>query len=70
MDEFKHYLYHIRLKLEQLEREDIPIDMLMEEISGIAANNWVDRENGKPDLTEEQINSAINRVIAKRYNRN
>jgi hypothetical protein len=70
-DEFKRYIYSTRLKLEKLEmRDDIPLDMLMEEISGIAVYNWVSREDGTPDLTEEQINSAINRVIARKYSRN
>jgi hypothetical protein len=71
LDEFKKYIYSTRLKLEKLEmREDVPLDLLMAEISGIAVYNWVNREDGTPDLTEKQINSAINRVIARKYNRN
>lgn len=70
-DELKRYLYSIKLNLEKLEiREDIPLEMLMEEISNIATDNWVNRENGNPKLTESQINKAINRVIARIYNRN
>lgn len=70
-DELKKYLYSIRLKLNKLEiRDDIPLNLLMDEITNTATINWVCRENANPELTEEQINSAINRVIASKYSRN
>lgn len=69
MDDFKKYIHSTRLKLEKLEmRDDVPLDLLMEQISNIAVDNWV--KTGTPDLTDKQINSAINRVIAKNYNSN
>lgn len=68
LDELKQYLTTIRLKLESLNRDDIPIDMLMDEVSEIATSNWVNL--GKPNLTENQLNKVITRVIAKRYNNN
>ena len=67
-DELKNYLLAIRLKLEKLDRDDIPIDMLMDEVCEIATSNWV--SNGTPNLTEGQLNKVITRVIAKRYNSN
>jgi hypothetical protein len=70
MDDLKLYLLNTRIRLTKQNREDIPIDLLMAEISQIATKNWVDRESGKPDLTTQQLLVASNRVIAKIYNQN
>lgn len=70
MDDLKLYLLNTRIRLSKLNREDIPLEPLMVEISNIASKNWVDRESGKPDLTTKQLLQATNRVIAKIYNQN
>lgn len=69
-DDLKLYLLNTRIRLTKNNRGDIPLEMLMEEISQIATDNWTFRENGKPDLTNKQLISASQRVIAKIYNRN
>jgi hypothetical protein len=70
MDDLRLYLLNTRINLLKKNREDIPIDDLMVEISNIASENWVCRDNGKPDLTTKQLLTASRRVIAKIYNKN
>lgn len=68
LDELKNYLLATRIRLEKKEREDLPIDLLMCEISKIAIENWLDEKD--PQLTNEQLLVASRRVIAQIYNRN
>jgi hypothetical protein len=42
----------------------------MEEITQMAVVNWRDREDNVPDLTSEQINKAVIRVLTRTYNKN
>jgi len=67
-DDLKRYLLATRLRLESKNREDLPIEQLMEEISRIAVENWMEFED--PTLSNKQLIKASTRVIAKIYNRN
>jgi hypothetical protein len=67
-DDLKLYLFGVRLRLMKQNREDIPLELLMVEISRIAVENWMDEKD--PELTNEQLLIASRRVIAKKYNRN
>jgi hypothetical protein len=67
-DDLKRYLLATRLRLERKNREDIPIEPLMEEISKIAVENWMEFED--PTLSNKQLLKASTRVIARIYNRN
>lgn len=62
MEDLKYYLFIMSIRLE--DKEDG--DLLLTEISSFAVNNWVDRDDGTPNLTKEQFNRAIMRVIAKK----
>jgi hypothetical protein len=62
LDELKHYLFMVKKKLRG--RDDF--EYLMIEISSIAIKNWVDRENGDPSLTRQQIQEASRIAIAKK----
>jgi hypothetical protein len=67
IEDLKYYLLVMRIRLQ--DKEDG--ELLMTEVSTLAVKNWVDREDGTPDLTREQFNKAIRRVIAKKgMNRN
>ena len=67
-DDLKRYLLATRLRLESINRDDIPIELLMEEISVMAIENWIDRDD--PTLDNKQLLKASTRVIAKIYNKN
>lgn len=62
LKDLKKYLRLIRIKLSSKKDKEL----LMVEISNIATNNWVDREDGTPDLTEEQFSLAIKRALIKK----
>jgi len=62
MDDLIKYLNFIRKFLEA-EGTKIPIQIIMEEISIIAVNNWV--ENKEPKLTIDQLNIALLRTLSR-----
>jgi hypothetical protein len=62
IQDLKYYLLVMRISLKNRDNKE----MLMKEISTLAIKNWVDREDGKPDLTKEQLNRAMVRALAKR----
>ncbi len=63
-DDLRYYLLKMRITLE---RKNLPVQPLMDEISQVAVKNWVDREDGTPDLTANQLLSVSRRVIARKY---
>jgi hypothetical protein len=71
-DDLKLYLLNMRIRLEKANKgnEGIPLDIFMEEITQMAVVNWRDREDNVPDLTSEQINKAVIRVLTRTYNKN
>ena len=69
-DDLRLYLLNMRIRLEKAHDGDAPLELFMEEICRIAVKNWVDREDGIPDLTSEQINKAVIRVLTRNYNKN
>ena len=52
----------MRLRVDGIEDKEL----MMTEIATIAIKNWVDRDNGDPNLTKEQFSRATMRVIAKK----
>tara|TARA_R110002020_G_scaffold372772_2_gene584194 strand:+ start:506 stop:724 length:219 start_codon:yes stop_codon:yes gene_type:complete len=71
LDDFKEYIKLTRTKLENLNlKNGISIDDIMVEVTGIAVYNWVERDCGTPNLTSEQLKSAINRVVGRGYSKN
>ena len=62
MDDLIKYLDFIRKVLEN-EVSKIPIQIIMEEISQISIENWM--ENGDPTLTTDQLNVALLRTISR-----
>lgn len=60
MEDLIDYLNIMRENLEG----NPDINLIMEEISNIATNNWV--ETGKPNLNKEQLDKVILRVISKK----
>lgn len=62
IQDLKYYLLVMRISLKNKDNKEL----VMREISSIAIKNWVDREDGKPDLTTEQFNKAMSRALAKR----
>ena len=69
-DDLRLYLLNIRIKLEKAHDGDAPLELFMEEICRIAVENWSNREDSVPDLTSEQINKAVIRVLTRNYNQN
>jgi hypothetical protein len=69
-DNLKTYLLEIKIELEKINWGDTSLHLIMEEISQIATDNWVSREDGTPNLTDEQILSASQRALARTYNVN
>lgn len=69
-DDLRLYLLNIRIKLEKAHDGDAPLELFMEEICRIAVENWSNREDSVPDLTSEQINKAVIRVLTRNYNKN
>jgi len=69
-DDLKLYLSSIRKRLEKVHDGDAPLDLFMEEICRIAVENWTDRDDNLPDLTTEQINTAVIRVLTRNYSEN
>lgn len=45
-------------------------ELFMTEIASIAIKNWVDRDDGNPILTDEQLSRVTRRVIAKKWDNN
>ena len=62
MDILITYLTTIRLVLEK-HGDSIPVEYMMEEICDIATNNWV--SIGNPDLSQEQFDKVVIRVISR-----
>jgi len=62
IEDLKYYLLVMRIRLE--DKEDG--ELLMTEISTLAVKNWVDREDGTPNLTKDQFKKAVRRVIARK----
>ncbi len=62
IEDLKYYLLVMRVRLDGTEDKDL----LMTEISALAVKNWVDRDDGNPDLTDEQYSKAVRRVIARK----
>lgn len=62
MEDLTLYLNFIRKKLEE-QMLIVPLDILMEEITNIATENWVN--TGVPNLDNEQINKVILRSLAR-----
>ena len=69
-DDLRLYLLNIRIKLEKAHDGDAPLELFMEEICRIAVEHWSNREDSVPDLTSEQINKAVIRVLTRNYNKN
>lgn len=59
MDDLIVYIRLMRKRLEGISN----IDLIMEEISNMASNNWI--KTGVPNLTNEQLNKVILRVISR-----
>jgi hypothetical protein len=53
IEDLLNYLNKIRVTLEEREIVGLPIDLIMEEVSEIAIQNWATRTNAIPDLTQE-----------------
>jgi len=70
IEDLLSYLNKTRISLEERKIIDLPINLIMEEISQIAIQNWTTRTDAVPDLTEKQLNKVYTRVIAKMYNLN
>jgi hypothetical protein len=68
MKELVKYLRDTRLNLESYHSEE-NCDMFMEEVLEVAINNWMDENNGEPNLTEPQWNDVRNIFLDKKYNR-
>ncbi len=69
-DDLRLYLLNMRIRLEKVHDGDAPLELFMEEICRIAVENWSNREDSVPDLTSEQINKAVIRVLTRNYNKN
>jgi hypothetical protein len=69
-DDLRLYLLNMRIKLEKAHDGEAPLELFMEEICRIAVENWADRDDSVPDLTSEQINKAVIRVLTRNYNEN
>ena len=70
IEDLLSYLNKTRISLEERKIIDLPVNLIMEEISQIAIQNWTTRTDAVPDLTEKQLNKVYTRVIAKMYNLN
>jgi len=70
IEDLLNYLNKTRISLEERKIIDLPVNLIMEEISQIAIQNWTTRTDAVPDLTEKQLNKVYTRVIAKMYNLN
>jgi hypothetical protein len=62
LEDLRYYLFIMSVRLE--DKEDG--ELLMTEISTFAVKNWVDRDDSTPNLTKEQLDRAVMRVIAKK----
>jgi hypothetical protein len=62
MEDLILYLKLMRVKLKPFELTT-NIDIIMEELTNIATENWV--KNGKPDLTHEQFDIVLRRSLAR-----
>lgn len=62
LENLRDYLSLISDKLS--DKEDG--ELLMEEISKVAINNFIDREDGDPVLTREQIISVLHLVLIRK----
>jgi hypothetical protein len=62
MEDLTFYLNFIRKKLEE-QMLIVPLEVLMEEITNVATENWVN--TGVPNLNDEQINKVILRALAR-----
>lgn len=60
--DLKIYLRYIRIRLAGKKDGEL----LMSEIANIATKNWVEREDGTPNLTEKQLSLAIKRALIKK----
>ena len=52
----------MRSRLEPFEHS-VNVDIIMEELTNIATDNWV--KNGVPDLTHEQFDIVLRRSLAR-----
>jgi hypothetical protein len=71
-DELKQYLLLTRLSLIESDGGEggVHLEIMMEEISKIAVSNWVNRGDDTPDLTLDQVDKVVTRVLARTYNKN
>lgn len=60
------YLEMIKTRI--IESPDVPSDMLMEEITETATNNWL--KTGNPKLNDKQLDRVVVRVMVRRQNPN
>lgn len=70
MDKVITYLNTFKDEYQQSGNEYIPVEYVMSEVCEIAIKNWMYRPDKKPDLTEEQIDKAITKALAKTYYNN
>ena len=61
LEDLQYYLLVIRTRLENKEDSEL----IVPEVIAIAIKNWVDTE-GDPQLSRQQILTAIKRAIAKK----
>jgi hypothetical protein len=61
----------MRIKLEKVHDGDSALlELFMGEICRMATENWSNSDNRLPDLTAEQLDKVIIRVLSKNYNEN
>ena len=60
------YLEMIKTRI--IESPDVPLDMLMEEITEMATENWL--KTGNPKLNDKQIDKAVVKVMIRKQSLN
>ncbi len=60
------YLEMIKTRI--IESPDVPLNMLMEEITEMATENWL--KTGNPKLNDKQIDKAVVKVMIRKQSLN